>query len=504
MDFWWNIFGYNPENPLIFTKLSFWVFWAFVLLGYQQVYGRLQWRNWFLLGVSLFYYYKAGGYFFVLLLCSTLIDYVLGWWIYEAPSRRLKRLGLGLSVCINLGVLAYFKYAYFGVELYNYWMQAELKPINGMAWWSNALFDTQYNIHHIILPVGISFYTFQTISYTVDIYRGKLKPLYRLRDFALYVTFFPQLVAGPIVRAAEFAPQLSSPYQIDREEYGQGIFLIVSGLVKKILIADFIALHFVDRVFERPELYTGFENLMAMYGYALQIYCDFSGYTDIAIGLALLLGFQLPQNFRAPYLAQSPADFWRRWHISLSTWLRDYLYIPLGGNRYGAGRTYLNLMLTMLLGGLWHGANLRFVLWGAWHGLGLCIHRLWRYYFPLAEPLRGLPRFWAGVLTFHFVCLGWLLFRADSLNTVGLMLGQMWHSFGWSTAAEVMGYYREVFALMGLGYLAHILPQNLKADFCRFFTFQPAWVQAIFITLIIIALYQADSAGFQPFIYFQF
>ncbi len=288
-----------------------------------------------------------------------------------------RKLFVATSVFINLSLLAYFKYAYFFTDLFNSAFNTDFEVINLLAEWTNNLFGSSFNISQIILPVGISFYTFQTISYTVDVYRKKLKPVKNIIDFGFYVSFFPQLVAGPIVRAAEFIPQLYQKFKLTKQEFGHAIFLILNGLVKKMLISDYISINFVDRVFDSPLSFTGFENLMAVYGYSIQIYCDFSGYTDIAIGVALFLGFRLPINFNSPYKAMNITDFWRRWHISLSSWLRDYLYIPFGGNKKGKTSTYINLMITMILGGLWHGASLRFVIWGGIHGFGLVIHKLW-------------------------------------------------------------------------------------------------------------------------------
>src|SRR5690606_35141846 len=266
------------------------------------------------------------------------------------------------------------------------------------------------------LPIGISFFTFQSLSYTIDVYRKDLTPTRSLLDYAFFVSFFPLLVAGPIVRASYFLPQLQQPLLVTREAFGRGVFLILAGLVKKAVIADYISVNFVDRVFDNPALYSGLENLLAVYGYALQIYCDFSGYSDMAIGIALLLGFQFPNNFNfnSPYRSLSITEFWRRWHISLSTWLRDYLYISLGGNRRGRLRTYLNQFITMVLGGLWHGASLRFLLWGAMHGVGLAVHKIWMSWTKNTWLGRSS---WAGsflswILTFHFVCFTWIFFRA--------------------------------------------------------------------------------------------
>ena len=353
----------------MFNTVDFLVLFILFFAGYVMLIKRFNLRILYTLLFSLYFYYQSSGWYFFLLIGSTLVDFGLGHAIYSASQKWKKRLFLLLSLLVNLGLLGYFKYTNFF-----------LGALNDMV-------GTNFALRAIFLPVGISFFTFQTLSYSIDIYRGKLTPLTaqvdswssfwaRLLDFAFFVSFFPQLVAGPIVRAADFIPQIRKKPMLSRAAISQGFLLIMGGVIKKAVISDYISVNFVDRVFESPFLYSGAENLLAAYGYAIQIYCDFSGYSDIAIGLALLLGFVLPENFRHPYRAFSLQDFWRRWHISLSTWLRDYLYISLGGNRKGRVMTYVNLMITMLLGGLWHGASWVFIIWGGLHGVGLALERM--------------------------------------------------------------------------------------------------------------------------------
>lgn len=291
------------------------------------------------------------------LFAGMIVDFVLGKMIFHTQKQFLRKTYLFLSVGTNLGILFYFKYTNFFLETWTAIAQQPFQPL------------------HIILPAGISFFTFQALSYTIDVYRDKLTPVENFLDYAFFVTFFPQLVAGPIVRAIDFIPQIRKKIALSSEDFGRALLLICGGLIKKTVISDYIAVNFVDRIFDNPTLYSGFENIMGVYGYTLQIYCDFSGYSDMAIGIALLLGYHLPLNFNAPYQSRDIQAFWRKWHISLSTWLRDYLYIGLGGNRNGAVRTYVNLFMTMLLGGLWHGANWVFVLWGCLHGVALAIDR---------------------------------------------------------------------------------------------------------------------------------
>ncbi|MEE8584723.1 MAG: MBOAT family O-acyltransferase [Acidobacteriota bacterium] len=504
IDWLQQVFGYHPKTPLLYTQLLFWAFFTILFSGYLLFHRESRNRSLYLALVSLFLYYKAGGLFFFLLLFSTLVDYLLGWGIYRAEDRFHKKLYLAASVAINLGVLAYFKYTFFLVGLVSSLTGAGLQPYDYLSATANAVAGTEFDVESIFLPIGISFYTFQTISYTADIFRGKAEPVPRIVDFAFYVCFFPQLVAGPIVRAAEFVPQIFKPYRVSVQEFGSALFLILNGLVKKILISDYISINFVDRVFEAPLRYSGFENLMAVYGYAIQIYCDFSGYSDIAIGLALLLGFRLPINFNSPYKALDITDFWRRWHMSLSRWLRDYLYIPLGGNRKGRHRTRLNLMLTMLLGGLWHGAAWKFVIWGGLHGLALGLHKMWREFRGERSSSTPWTRLASGVLTFHFVCLGWIFFRAPGMNEGLTMLSQICTFFRADLIIEVLSSYFKVFLAMGLGYFFHWLPSDWKEQLRDRFVLLPDPLKATVLASALLLLYQVKSSNVQPFIYFQF
>ena len=371
------------------------------------------------------FYYKTSGLFTLILVFITIYNFFGAKWLNSRKTNRGRNLVLALSVIINLSILFYFKYAYFITDVVNNLLGAHFKVFDIFSWIGNQVTGSnRFSVDTILLPVGISFYTFQAISYIMDVYRRRIKPVRNIFDFGFYVSFFPQLVAGPIVRASEFIPQLHRKYFLSRRQFGIAVFWIMNGLVKKIVLSDYIAVNFIDRVFENPLLYTGFENLMALFGYSLQIYADFSGYTDIAIGVAMLMGFYLPKNFRSPYKAKSPSEFWKRWHISLSRWLQDYLYIPLGGNRrVGFGSfciliviaaigTFLtgslwvalsvgavtlvvgliaifvpkkrgqigaeiNRMDTMLLGGLWHGASWNFMIWGGLNGLGMVVQHIW-------------------------------------------------------------------------------------------------------------------------------
>jgi len=359
-------------------------------------------------------------------------------------------------------------------------------------------------VNTIVLPVGISFFTFQALSYSIDVYRGRMKPVENIVDFSFYLTYFPQLVAGPIVRASEFIPQMKGDYSVTRNEFGQGLFLILQGLIKKMLISDFISAGFIDRVFDAPSIYSGFENLVAVYGYGLQIYCDFSGYTDIAIGLAMLMGFKLPLNFNSPYKAVNVRDFWNRWHISLSRWLKDYLYIPLGGNRKGKIRTGFNLMITMLLGGLWHGAALRFVIWGGMHGMALILHRIWHRITGKSGGHTRIGRFAAILLTFNFVSFAWIFFRSSSLENAGVMLSQIFSSFSPGDYSIVLMAYLPVLVLIISGYILHFLPVSVKESYRGLFIRLPLAVKFIAVIFVAVILYKVGTDVLQPFIYFRF
>ena len=372
---WPDWFLYSENTPMFYTSLLFWIFFTAFLGIYSLVFSRMKVRNTYLLLISLFFYFKLNGFYLLLLLFSCLVNYLSGLLIGKCKYRKLV---LALAVSLNLLLLGFYKYAIFITETINQLFAAQFRAVNWLTCLQNEMIGDSGDIYSIILPIGISFYTFQAISYQVDVYRKQVQPVRNFLDFSFYLSFFPQVVSGPIVRASYFIPQLYRKYKLTRQEFSHSLYLILKGLFKKMVIADFLSVNFVDRIFDAPLSYSGIENLLALYSYAIQIYCDFSGYTDIAIGLALMLGFKIPVNFNAPYQATSLTDFWHRWHISLSTWLRDYLYIPLGGNRKGKVRMYFNLLMTMVLGGLWHGANLRFVIWGAIHGFALVVEKLFR------------------------------------------------------------------------------------------------------------------------------
>ena len=408
---------------MIFNSLVFWVFFAAVYGLYRALPHRGQ--NVLLLVSSYFFYGWWDWRFLSLIFISTVVDYWAGLAMERAgENERRRRIALWVSVATNLGILGFFKYFNFFAD-----SLAGLLQVVGV--------DTPVRHLNIILPVGISFYTFQTMSYTLDIYRRQLEPTRSFLDFAAFVSFFPQLVAGPIERAAKLLPQIEQPRTIRRGDMESGAWLVVWGLFKKCVVADNLAV-LVDGVFG-AETATGAAALLALYAFAFQIYCDFSGYSDIARGLARWMGIELMLNFNNPYFAVNPKEFWARWHISLSSWLRDYLYISLGGNRRGRGRRYANLALTMLLGGLWHGAAWTFVVWGAFHGLLLVVYHAWASRFaPKGGADSGRWVWLRRILLFHLVCLGWLFFRAESLGQAGALLQQIFTAFEWNGQAVNM------------------------------------------------------------------
>ena len=544
-------FQYIEGKEPMFTRYNFWTFFALAYVAYVWFHKKLALRNTYLFLISLFFYYKISGLFFILLIFSTVVDYFIGIKIHKTHTNSKRLAWLVLSISVNLLVLSYFKYAYFFTESYNEMFNTNIEVINRLAQLSNYFFDTKYDIHKIFLPVGISYFTFQTISYSVDVYRRRIEPVRNILDFGFYVSFFPQLVAGPIVRANEFVPQLYKPFNISTREYGLAIFMILAGLTKKLVFGDYIAVNFIDRIYENPAMYTGFENLMALFAYSLQVYCDFSGYTDIAIGLALLLGFYLPTNFNSPYKAQSTAEFWGRWHISLSTWLKDYLYIPLGGNRNSTWGTWItlaaillvtvflshnlnllyifagigvlmalifrifpkvkvfivrdiNLMITMVLGGLWHGASWNFVLWGGINGLGVVWYKYWSKISPFKNNNHWLVRAYAILLTFTFVSLVRIFFRAQDLETVQMMTNQILNHFNVALMGDVLWSYRWVMGMIALGMILHWLPQSWKDHFKNKFIESHDVVKIAFSVFVVFVLFQFISAELQPFIYFQF
>ncbi|HSZ24914.1 MAG TPA: MBOAT family O-acyltransferase [Cytophagaceae bacterium] len=437
---------YDSNNPLLFNSSFFMYFFLFFFVAYFFTYKVISIRLVVVVVFSFYFIYKACGLYLFFLLLAAVIDFNLSNFIYATSKQSTRKLLLVISILLNLGLLFYFKYTNFFIEIINDIQGGSIEPFN------------------LILPIGISFYTFENLSYTIDVYQNKFKPVNKFIDYLFFLSFFPKLMMGPIVRASDFIPQIRKEINLSDKDVATGFFLILTGLFKKVVISDFIYANIVSFVFEAPGRYTGLECLIAVYGYALVIYCDFSGYSDMAIGIARWMGLTIDKNFEAPYQSSNITIFWRKWHISLSNWLRDYLYIPLGGNRKGKVRTYLNLLFTMILGGLWHGASWNFVLWGFMHGVALAVHKFFTGKNRADESLSGsgVKKFFGIVLTFHFVCFIWIFFKCITLDDSLLMVHQIFMNFHIETLSEFLPHYRNVILVILLGYVLHFLPLKLN------------------------------------------
>ena len=607
-----KLFSFDSNSPLLFTQFYFWAFFAIVYIIFALIGNKRLMRNSFLFFVSLFFYFKTSGFSLLILLFVTISDFLIAKRISQAHKQGAKKAWLILSIVLDLSILCYFKYSYFFADIIHTITGVEIKIVDIFAQLGNVFAGREmFSIDAIVLPVGISFFIFQVISYTVDVYRKEIEPVKNILDFGFYVSFFPQLVAGPIVKASDFIPQLYKKYHLGRRQFGIAIFWILNGLAKKIILSDYIAVNFIDRVFENPLLFTGFENLTALFGYSLQVYADFSGYTDIAIGVAMLMGFYLPQNFDSPYKAVNPQDFWRRWHMSLSRWLKSYLYIPLGGNREASFGTYfwivlfaiigailsgswavsliflgigltviaishiskerkkniianLNRFITMLLGGLWHGASWNFIIWGGLNGAGMIVYQFWkntgwhfrmllvtllsaglivirhynpapiwnlltiwmlviyagfiiRYIYHLCKGSKGqvLGTIWGVIQTFTFITFTRLFFRSGSnldpesaneeaWNTAKNMVNQIGGKWDTSLIPDICAAYWEVFALILLGMIIHWMPSRWKRWYRLNFALLPIPLMILVIVAAVFVIYQFITADVQAFIYFQF
>ncbi len=472
---------------MLFNSLEFALFFTVVVLIYFRIGPRLQLG--FLLAASYFFYGWWRWEYTSLLIFSTALDYTIALAVARSKRTAIRKLLLTLSICCNLGVLFFFKYLQLfltSIATALGWFGAEVAAPNvseTMPWYT--------------LPIGISFYTFQTMSYTIDVYRGVVKPTRNPLKVALFVCYFPQLIAGPVLRSNELMPQMDETHRWDWDRVRVGLWLVMWGLMKKVCLADNLA-PFVETAYSDPTGHSGLALLVATYCFAFQIYFDFSGYSDIAIGLAMILGFRLIENFRRPYLAANITDFWRRWHMSLSRWLRDYLYIPLGGNRHGPGRMYVNLMLTMLLGGLWHGASWNFVIWGGLHGVALAVHKV--VHGKRVREDVGLNPLKI-VLTFHFVCFTWIFFRATDFESAWAVVRGI---VTWQGGAPIaMWVPVAIFVGFTIVQLFQEKRGAIHPHVDRAFLRNPWLVGGFVYTLFVLAI-AIFSTGKADFIYFQF
>lgn len=480
---------YDPESPLLFNTGLFLVLFVLFLAGYSLLARFQRTKMVFVILFSLYFYYKSSAECCFILLGVCVSDYFLGRWLGWIKRNWLRKCIVAVNVIANVGMLVYFKYLNLLIDTIREFAEVRFDPLD------------------IILPAGISFFTFRSISYMVDIYRGKIKPCRNFLHYTFFLTFFPPLLAGPVVRASDMLPQIESNPVVDRRMVSAGFFLIMCGLVKKVVIADYLSGNFVDRVFDNPSLYSGFENLMAVYGFTIQLYCDFSGYSDMAIGLAFLLGYNFRENFNAPFKSQSPTEFWHRWHISLSTWLRDYLYIPMGGSRTKTKfRSRANLFNTMLIGGLWHGASWMYVIWGAWNGILLVIHKILKKYFHLKADTT--PEWWrVGLnvfITFNLIALGFMFFRADSMEKVGDMTHAILFNFHGDIAGQWVSGYTLIAVAMGAALLLHFLPKRWSDRTMGVYHAIPPVGQALILALVLFLVIQARSSDLVPFIYLKY
>ena len=476
--------AFNAKEPMLFTSGLFWLLFLIFLPLYALIKSRRKKMMVFVAAFSLYFFYKSSGWFFLLLVGTSIMDWWFAQFIDSSKDRFQRRLALTVSLVCSLGVLLFFKYSNF------------------VIWNWNALVDGNFQPLDLIMPVGVSFYTFRTISYVVDVYKHKIQPTDDYIDYLFFLSFFPCLVAGPIVRACDFMPQLEENKPATRQMIYGGLWLIMLGILKKAVCADYIA-QYNNIAFGNPTGYTGVELLMAVLGYTMQIYCDFSGYSDMAIGLGSVMGFNLGINFDFPYRSLNVTEFWRRWHISLSMWLRDYIYIPLGGNRKGTVRKYINLMVTMLLGGLWHGAAWTFVVWGAGHGLALCVHKMCKPWLDAVRSTRW-TRALSWLMTFTFVALMWIFFRAHTFHAAGQVIGGIFSRFDLAYV-PVFFERRLMWCLMLIVVMAlHFVPRRIWDKMSGWFIATPWVVKLILFIVVIQLVLQFTSATVQPFLYSQF
>lgn len=478
---------YNEKYPLMFNSGFFLFFFCLFLMTYFLFSKTNKARIYFLTFFSLYFFYKACNWYVGFIILAAIIDFKLSNYIYVLPVGFKRKLMLWTSIFLNLLLLFTFKYTDFFIGI------------------MNDVSHSNINLLKLALPVGISFYTFENLSYTLDVYDEKVKPLNKFIDYLFFLSFFPKLMMGPIVRAKDFLPQIQKKPFVTKQQVGEGLYLITAGVIKKVIISDYINANFVRVIFDNPGMHTGIECLMAVYGYAMVIYCDFSGYSDMAIGMAKWVGFEINVNFLSPYQSGSITEFWKRWHISLSSWLKDYLYIRwLGGNRKGKIRTKINLIITMLLGGFWHGASWNFIFWGALHGTALVVDKIWNNITGKFIPKNWIVRIVGVLITFHFVCFCWIFFRSTTFANSWLLIDKIVNQFKPYSYQEFFNNYYSVFVILGIGFFLHFIPSRIEEWYKRFLIQTPLVVKILYLFICIFIAIQFKQADAIKPIYLQF
>ncbi len=486
-----DLLAYDANNPLLFnTGLFLFLFLGFLLV-YQISKKHFKLNCIFVILFSLYFYYKSSEYYCFIMIAICLSDYIIGRLLGNTVSNKIRKFYVALNVISNISILLYFKYFNLLLETFASIRSVDFDPLD------------------IVLPAGISFITFRSMSYIIDIYRREIEPEKNLLNYTFFLSFFPPLLAGPVVRAKDMLPQIKRNLPATKAMIGEGFFMVMCGLVKKVIIADYIGVNFVDRIFENPALYTGFENIMGILGYTIQIYCDFSGYSDMAIGLALILGYRFKENFNAPYKSQNPSEFWHRWHISLSTWLKDYLYIPMGGNRRGELRQYLNLVTTMVVGGLWHGPSWMFAIWGIWTSSLMIIHKKLKRIFKLTEEQKQQKWRVVSNIFFTFIVMSFsmVIFRAPSVEHMKDMFIQIGTNFSAGTSAFFMIFIKSYpFVAAGIfgAYIMHFCPKNWTNILTNKFINLPTIGKAAIFAIVLFLVIQTRQSEIIPFIYQQY
>ncbi|HOT88004.1 MAG TPA: MBOAT family O-acyltransferase [Bacteroidales bacterium] len=492
MSDFFNALLYHPEHPLVFYSVLFFVLFSSFYIIYAFTSQSIKWRNGLLLLFSLYFYYKVSGIAIIFLLMVATSDFFLGKAIYFSSQKKAKKYYLIISLLINLGLLIFFKYTNFFIKIGN--------EINGIS---------DFTTLNILLPIGISFYIFKSFTYIFDLYRGTLeKPEKNYFNYVLYVSFFPNILAGPISKASDLLPQIKNKLNINSQMVGKGFFLIMCGAFKKIVVADFLAGNLVNRVFDAPTYFSGFETLMASYGYMIQLFFDFSGYTDMVVGIACLLGFSIAPNFNKPFSATNITDFWRRWHMTLSVWLRDYLFSPLSLSfrKWGNTGIMLAVMITFLICGFWHGANYTFIIWGGLHGIAMAWDILTnKGRSKLKKRVnKGIYKFISIFITFQVLCFTFIIFRAKDVSTALGIYEKIGTNLDFSLAGKWMNLYIYPFLMMIFALLLHYTPAKWNQILENIYI-QLHWsLKAIVFVVVLVVIYQIFSSQAQPFIYLEF